>query len=291
MDFRVLNKNASWWRAWDLRRMYESQFEAVVLACLENGTLTEAVYDVVTDNLAALPAESDRLRAMRALAAKFGRMLRQRSLTSGAGSLHAVALSELAEAWRKLQSICEVRRVSAEIIQLFVRGLTGKTSTINISRDATLFELKCRIQDEVVGLRPCQQRLGTGATQLSDGDDGMCLWYFSSVQYSDGAVLLPEGTMFLNGRLCGDVYVLWGKYEGMRHGFSNRKMLLKLEEIALASGVPVGRQHFRIAPRGTIVSPLATVGDMFAAAGAKGHYTCCSPYKTPWIASARTHGL
>tara|TARA_B100000780_G_scaffold243138_1_gene186252 strand:+ start:148 stop:1098 length:951 start_codon:yes stop_codon:yes gene_type:complete len=245
--------------------MYESQFEAVVLACLENGTLTEAVYDVVTDHLAALPAESDRLRAMRALVAKFGRMLRPQ--TSGAGSLHAVALSALAEAWRKLQSIGEVRQVSVEMIQLFVRGFTGKTSTINISRDATLFELKCRIQDELGGLRPCEQRLSTGTTQLGDGDDGMCLWYFSSVQYSHGAVLLSESTMQLNGRMCGEVYVFWGKYEGMRHGFSDRKMLLEREKIALASGVPVGRQHLRIAPRGTIVSPLAPVRDMFDAAG------------------------
>ena len=268
--------------------MYESQFEAVVLACLENGTLTEAVYDVVTDHLAALPAESDRLRAMRALAAKFGRMLRPQ--TSGAGSLHAVALSELAEAWRKLQLVGEVWRVSVEMIQLFVRGFTGKTSTINISRDATLFELKCRIQDELGGLRPCEQRLSTGTTQLGDGDDSMCLWYFSSVQY---AVLLPESAMQLNGRMCGEVYVFWGKYGGMRHGFSDRKMLLEREKIAAASGVPVGRQHLRIAPRGTIVSPLAPVGDMFDAAGygKNALHLLLSLYKTPWIDSARTRGL
>jgi hypothetical protein len=52
-------------------------------------------------------------------------------------------------------------------MQIFVKTLTGKTITIEVEADDTLYQAKCRLQDKE-GFAPDQYRFFYGAKPLED---------------------------------------------------------------------------------------------------------------------------
>ena len=233
----------------------EQQFDAAADASLADGSLLRRVWDALTDRLAELSTEVERDRAMRTLYALVANHRdRMRRVD---GELRRRRKEQLSQFWTTARSL--VGSYSLPVMKLFVRLPHHVTMVIEIDRDATLFDLKCRIQDKS-GLRPCEQRLGDGSGLLEE--DSRPLWHFCSPSRQNP--LVPEIALQLSCAECSAVpcYIFWGSYAGFRIN----QLHLTIEEIcdrvAELSGIPVRQQRYRLSRTGPFVEPSTSFAEL-----------------------------
>ena len=234
----------------------EQQFDAAAESSLADGSLSRRTWDALTDRLAELSTEGERDRAMRTLFAVL--TYHRERMRRADGALRRRRKEQLADVWTAARSL--VGSYAMAEMKLFVRLPHLMTMVIDIARDATLFELKCQIQDKC-GLRPCEQRVGDGSTVLED--DAKSLWHYCTPSQQNP--LVPECTLHLTLR-CADFCVFWGSYSGLWLGQceASRTLEESCVRVAELSRIPVGQQLYRLSRTGPFVARSSSLAELTA---------------------------